>query len=54
MKTWNWGLRIENKVKSTNVDIYTVLLSDTSSNMASNTQTGSKLELFEELNWKII
>lgn len=55
MKTWNWGLRIENKVKNTNVDVYTMLLSDTSSHMvASNTQTGSKLEFSEELNWKKI
>lgn len=53
MKTWNWGLRIENKVKNTNVDVYTMLLSDTSSHtVASNTQTGSKLEFSEELNWK--
>lgn len=55
MKTWNWGLRIENKVKNTNVDVYTMLLSDTSSHtVASNTQTGSKLEFSEELNWKKI
>lgn len=55
MKTWNWGLRIENKVKNTNVDVYTMLLSDTSSHtVASNTQTGSKLEFSEELNWKTI
>lgn len=53
MKTWNWGLRIENKVKNTNVDVYTMLLSDTSSHtVASNTQRGSKLEFSEELNWK--